>query len=198
MLRMYLRLHLGGIFANGVRLDIHGQELVLFAKLSNLLRDGDGLQMALCWKGAASLKPCFCHSNVTSKRSGLAEQPGTRAMVDIASSDFRLFETAGPDEIEAMMDLMIAAQDKHMAGEISNDRYKQIELGSGFRPNRHGLLADAELRRHISFGTVATMDWVHSALQDGTLTIELYLLVAACEDLELCCFSDIEAYLKTG
>ena len=201
MLRQYLHLHLfspGGLSAGGVLLDINGQPLLLHAKLSNLMSDGDGLRMALDWKGAASLKPCFRHSNVTSKRSGLPEQPGRRAMVDITCSDFRRFETEGPGYVETLMDLVIEAEGQYNAEEISAGRYKQIVSGSGFNPNRLGVLADVELRSHISFGTVSTLDWVHSALQDGTMSTEIYLLIAACEDLGLCSFPELEAFLKTG
>jgi hypothetical protein len=48
------------------RSSYHDQWL-LFARLTNLLSDGDGLRMAFDWKGASSLKPCFKHYNVFKK-----------------------------------------------------------------------------------------------------------------------------------
>ena len=56
-----------GLATGGVPLLIQGQHIALFARLSNLLSDGDGLRMALDWRGASSLKPCIKHYNVFKK-----------------------------------------------------------------------------------------------------------------------------------
>jgi hypothetical protein len=69
-LRMYLWTHLlgpTGIATAGVPIMISGRPILLFAKLTNLLSDGDGLRMAFDWKGASSMKPCFKHYNVFKK-----------------------------------------------------------------------------------------------------------------------------------
>ena len=67
-----------GMSTVGVPLLIGGQERLLFAKLTNLLSDGDGHRMGWDWRGAASLKPCWKHFNVFRKDSGLAHRmPGS-------------------------------------------------------------------------------------------------------------------------
>ena len=74
-----------GMSTVGVPLLIGGQERILFAKLTNLLSDGDGHRMGWDWRGAASLKPCWKHFNVFRKDSGLAHRmPG---YVEIDCSD---------------------------------------------------------------------------------------------------------------
>ncbi len=60
MMRVFLeRILFGesGLSTVGVFVLIGGQELILFAKLTNLLSDGDGRRMGWDWKGASSLKP---------------------------------------------------------------------------------------------------------------------------------------------
>jgi hypothetical protein len=70
VLKTYLQRQLlgtGGLAGEGLPLVVNGKPLLLFAKLTNLLSDGDGLRQALDWKGHASLKPCFKHFNVFKK-----------------------------------------------------------------------------------------------------------------------------------
>jgi hypothetical protein len=59
-----------GLAGAGLPLVVNGQPMLLFARLTNLLSDGDGLRQALDWRGHASLKPCFKHFNVF-KKDGL-------------------------------------------------------------------------------------------------------------------------------
>jgi hypothetical protein len=69
-LKVYLRRQLVGpcgLSTSGVALVLSGQPVMLFARFTNLLSDGDGLRQALDWRGHASLKPCFKHFNVFKK-----------------------------------------------------------------------------------------------------------------------------------
>ena len=63
--------------------------------------------------------------------------------------------------------------------------------------NKEGLLVNRALREVVCFDKVLRYDWVHSALQDGMLTIEIWLFVEKCESLELLSFADLEQYLKS-
>ena len=67
---------------------------------------------------------------------------------------------------------------------------------SGFNVNLKGLLADLTLRQHVCLDDVCTLDWVHSAFQDGAITCEMWLFTQAAEELELCSFASVEAFLK--
>ena len=69
-LRVFLQRQLlgsSGLAVAGCPVTVHGRDIMLFARLSNLLSDGDGLRQALDWGGASSIKPCFKHHNVFRK-----------------------------------------------------------------------------------------------------------------------------------
>ena len=70
MLAVFLRRHLlgaDGLATEGCPLTVDGRDVLLYAKLTNLLSDGEGLMKALSWKGAAGVKPCCKHHNVYKK-----------------------------------------------------------------------------------------------------------------------------------
>ena len=56
-----------GLATSGVQLDLEHGSTLLFASISNILSDGDGLRMAFDWKGASGIKPCIKHMNVFKK-----------------------------------------------------------------------------------------------------------------------------------
>ncbi len=69
-LKVYLQRQLAGpcgLSTSGVALELSGQPVMLFARFTNLLSDGDGLKQALDWRGHGSFKPCFKHFNVFKK-----------------------------------------------------------------------------------------------------------------------------------
>ena len=95
MLRAYLNAHLlsaTGISTAGLPLMLNGQPFMLFAKLSHMLADGDGLRLAFEWKGAAGLKCCPRHWNVLKLDSDLAGRNHT--FVEIDCSDPSKFITS--------------------------------------------------------------------------------------------------------
>jgi hypothetical protein len=69
-LREYLKLHLGGplgIQTVGVPLTIGGSVVMLYARLTNVLTDGDGFRIGYDWRASSSTKPCLRHWNVLKK-----------------------------------------------------------------------------------------------------------------------------------
>jgi hypothetical protein len=72
-LREYLKLQLlgtDGLSSAGLPLELRGQHVLLFARLTNILSDGDGFRLAYDWKASASFKPCLRHWNVVKKDEG--------------------------------------------------------------------------------------------------------------------------------
>jgi hypothetical protein len=120
MMRLFLeRILFGesGLSTVGVPVLIGGQERILFAKLTNLLSDGDGLRMGWDWKGASSLKPCWKHFNVFKKDSGLAHRmPG---YVEIDCSDPAFLRSWSASEVYFAADSVAAAADQYAAGAMS-------------------------------------------------------------------------------
>ena len=56
-----------GLATGGVPLQLDSGSVMLFARLSSVLADGEGHMKAFDWKGASALKPCVKHTNVIKK-----------------------------------------------------------------------------------------------------------------------------------
>lgn len=68
--REYLKLQLlgvQGLQTAGVPVVVDSQPVMVFARLTNVLTDGDGFRVTYDWRGHASLKPCLQHYNVLKK-----------------------------------------------------------------------------------------------------------------------------------
>ena len=199
MLASWLRLLLigpHGLSTVGAPLDLGGgRQVMLYARLSNLLSDGDGHRQALDWKGASALKPCFKHPNVFKRGSGLAHRrPG---YVEISCSDPDECRSWTGAEVCAAMDLLILSKERVAAGTMTKSRFDELSKAHGLNANPRGLLADRLLRPWVDPVATCTYDWVHSMLQDGAFTKEAFLFVQACEPYGVT-FPSIEAFLKDG
>lgn len=131
MMARYLRLHLlgsQGLMTAGVAVFLFGQPLLIFAKISNILGDGDGLKQLLDWRGAAAIKPCFRHVNIVSKRSHMASQRSAadRGIVDLTCCDHAKMEKAESGYMASVIDMIHDADRRHNNGEISNGLYNEI------------------------------------------------------------------------
>ena len=144
--------------------------------MGRLISDGDGLRSALDWKGASGLKPCYRHRNVVSKSSDLQGNGN----VDILCADFRKFEMWEPGVLEHIVDMLAEASSRRASGALSETRLENLEKSLGFNGNPLGLLADKTLREHFGWNQTS-FDWVHTALQNGFLTIEAHLYLKACK-----------------
>ena len=179
MLREYIRhqlLSANGLMTSGVAIVLHGRTVNLFARLTNILSDGDGLRMAYDWKGSSSIKPCLKHWNIFKKDSGMIEGPDP-SWVEITSANHRSHLRWSSGDAAQAMDLLIKAEEQVAAGTMTKVRFDNMCKIQGFNPNPRGLLADKELGHHISFMDVATYDWAHCALQDGSLSSEVQAFV---------------------
>ena len=198
MFGKYLRLHLlgsNGLGSAGIPLILAGQPFLLFAKLKHIIGDGDGWRLLSDWKGACSLKPCFKHSNVVSKGSDLASRDGS--FVEITCSDHRRFHTAAAADITEAVDVLLEARRRVHAGTITKGRFLDLQKVYGLNCSPEGVLADVELRQQFDVVSVTTYDWVHSAMQDGTMTTETFLFICACEEAGVAKMSDLVIYLKS-
>lgn len=99
--------------------------------------------------------------------------------MEITCSDISAFRKLPPGEFRKAQGMLKAAAERVAAGTMTKAAYNDIELMSGFRFNPHGILQCARLHAHISPLEVITYDWVHSALQGGTLTTEVEAMIAA-------------------
>ena len=169
ILRLLLLGH-GGLNTGGVVVELGGQSQLIFARLTNIMSDGDGLRQVFDWKGHASLKPCMKHYNIFKKGSDLASRrPG---YVEIDCADMTAFHQWSVPDLCNTMDLLVATSRQVEAGTLPKARLDEISRVCGFNPNADGTLADTELRACFDAAEVCTYDWVHNTFQDGTFTVE--------------------------
>lgn len=198
MFKRYLKLHLlgaTGLSTAGVPITINGQHVLLFGKLSFLLADGDGFKLALEWKGANGVKPCVRHWNVISKRSDLGDASET--FVDICCADASKFFSATSQDIFNAVDTLLEGHRLVREGLMTRRRLDQLQKSMGFQPSPVGILADRELRPHFPILSILQYDWVHTALQDGTLSEEAFLVVQAAKDLGIT-MQHLQTFMKDG
>lgn len=180
MLRRFLNLFLfgdTGISSSGTPIEIDGVFHVIWARVSNILADGDGHRMALSWKGAAGMKPCVRHWNLVRLGSGLIEHDS--AFVEPDCTDHHRFQRATTAELGDAMDSLVLLESRVQAGNMPKSRLQNLEMAVGLTTCRQGVLADKRLRSRLDFVGVVTFDWLHSMMQDGLLSVDAALLVSA-------------------
>jgi hypothetical protein len=154
LLALYLKKQLlgpSGLATAGVPLMLNGQVVLIFARLTNLLSDGDGLRSAFNWKGASGLKPCFKHFNVFNKNTDLAARdPG---YVEIGCHDVDSFRSWSPAQLAKMVDLLRAANARVSAGTMTKGQFTDLEMAVGLNYNPLGLLAECQ---HLRNGRCTT------------------------------------------
>lgn len=199
ILARYLRLHLAGplgISTAGVHLDLGEKgNAVLFARLSNIVADGEGFEVAYEWRGANSIKPCLRHWNVLSRDSDLARRDDSGTFVDLACSDASKFRCYTHEELRENARTVVQAADRHRAGGMTKARLLQTKMAIGFNCTQHGLLSDDIVARYVDFASVVTIDWMHTFLQTGVLTDEVFLLVTSAAHLGVSCKA-LRAFLQ--
>jgi len=165
---------------------------VVFAKLGHLFSDGDGIKTALDWKGASGMKPCWCHWNVLMKGSELVGGD----YVDITCHDTTQFKRWTSDELYATIDMLNAAVGRYQAGTMTKAQLDRLEKGCGYNANPLGLLGDVELRTALDVYNVTYYDWMHTALQNGSVTEEIHLFLHACQEVGHN-IRELETYLRS-
>ncbi len=183
-LRAFLRilmLSADGLATGGVPLHIGGTHTMLYARVANLLSDGDGLRSALDWRGASSTKPCFRHCNIFAKDSDLAHRsPGFE---DITCSDPSKFKTWTGKDVWTAVDVLQGAHARVASGNMRMEQVNKLGQMYGLNYNGDGVLADVELRAVLDPVHAFTYDWVHSFLSDGLFSCEAFLMIKACRTL---------------
>jgi len=198
ILRRYLELQLlspNGLATAGVPVVINRQPCLIFAKLTNLLSDGDGLRSGYEWRGARSLKPCLTHYNVCKKNSDLAERVA-EGHVEITCSSPELFKKQTSADIDVMVATMLDAQIRNAAGTLSNKRLKLLVQSMSYNFSAGGLLASRPLRTHCKLLECSTFDWMHTMLQKGVTTIEFQAFLGACQRKLDIGNRELEAFLR--
>ncbi len=150
-----------------------------------------------CWLKAvcATLEHLKLGSDLTHRAPDLADEDPQ--FVEIDCEDRTKLRASTSAEVHQMVDAMLATQRLVAAGDVPKNRLEQLQRVCGFSRSPRGLLADTFLRQQINVIEVLRYDWMHSCLQDGTVTTEAGLLLGAFDSIDISP-KDVEAYLKTG
>ena len=197
MLRIFLNVLLKGptgISTAGLPLEL-GEELFhLLAKVSHFVADGDGHRQALEWNGASAIRPCFRHWNLLKLGTDLANRDPANEFVEFdcaAPERFRLSTTA---DLHSIADTLVAMKARVVDVRATMTRMKQFQKACGFTCSPSGLLTDRQLG--IDIVNAFCYDWMQTFLQDGVLTTEAALLVAACVAKLGMTLNDLKNYFR--
>jgi len=196
--RIFLRrmfLSPNALNTSGVPLLLRGEEYLLTAKLEHVLSDGQGLQIALNWKGASSLRACWDHWNVIKKGSAVVGQ--SPELVDITCSCMEAFQEQTDEDTTENIEVIEAAANRFAAGQITKTMFENICTSRGINYNRYGVLFDPATRQMIKQRTVKK-DWVHTCLCDGIVSCEIHLILVAAQEKVGKGFESVALFLKGG
>ena len=197
MLALFLRrlfLSALGLATAGVPVTINGVIAVIFARLHVLISDGDGLRLAFCWRGAGSIKPCLRHFNVLSKGSDLSGR--LEGYVEITCDDPEKFRATTTDQFHKSVDMVAAVHRRLQADPRLKGLHDKIVMKEGFNYCESGLPYDTVLRNAgVDVFKAIRLDWMHSALQDGSLTICCHLFLVSCGIIGLG-YEDVEKFFQ--
>ena len=189
--RMFLGAN--GLATAGVPLNLNGRLYLLKAKLSGLGSDGQGLQQALSWRGATSLRPCFFHHNVVKKNSNLCQH--SSSLVEITCADATKFLAQSEEKLSDDLALVQAAAERRAMQTITKDMFDKICQSTGFNYQRQSLMWNARVRNMVKLHVIS-VDWVHTLLCDGAFSTELLLLLRESDRLAGIGFTEVEAFLN--
>ena len=188
-------IHRGG-FSHGVVVLIKGVPCTIYAKLHNLVSDGDGLRMAYLWKGASGLKPCLRHWNVLKKSS---EALTTRApgYVEIGCHEYDKFKSRKAFDFRRSYAKVKGAHDAHRSRRMTQALHDQVCMCEGFNYVEDGMPYRTLLRSEWTpIFEAITVDWVHSTAQDGMLTVECFAILRAANQKCGHEYAEVESYLR--
>ena len=182
---------------SGVALDLgEGNHCMIYAKLGQLLSDGDGLRIAMQWMGQAALKPCWRHLNVVKKGSELVST--NASYVEISCSESTKFNSWKEKDFREAIDLVVEAHARRSRGTLTAARLDAYQKTFGFRATADGLLASTTLRSLTPFLEVIRYDWVHVFLADGIVTGEAWRVVETASHINICNQHDVSTFLKVA
>ena len=197
--RCSARLHLlgpSGLATAGAPVIVNGRPVLIYASLKYVIADLGGHRMAWNSNGANGFRPCLRHCNVLKKNSGTVDVDP--AFVEITCSDTVRFGANTCADVYRNADALIEARARVAAGAMTQTRFKNLEKVFGLKCAPRGVLVDRDLRGILDVVDSSVIDWVHTALQDGTFTIDVTLLVQRVGATLGITFDDVASFLQDG
>ena len=188
-------IHPGG-FSHGVVVLLKGRPFTIYAKLHNIVSDGDGLRMAYCWKGASGLKPCLRHWNVL-KKSSEALTRRAPEYVEISCHEYNKFKSRKPLDFRRSYAKVKSAHDALCSERMTKTLHDQVCMSEGFNYVEDGMPYRTSLRSEWTpIFEAVTVDWVHSTAQDGMITVDCFAFMQSANHKCGFTYAQVENYLK--
>ena len=175
-----------GVMTVGMPVSLrNGRQYTIWAVLKNILADGEGFEVGYQWRGASRLRPCLKHWNVLALRSNLAVHDDTATYVEIDCADAARFRCRTREDMVSSAREAVDVRRRHHAGEVNQTSFNKTLQHLGFNATASDLLVDAQLLdvAKLDFVSVITYDWMHTFLQGGVLTDEVFALITRCKHL---------------
>lgn len=173
----------------GVALEIHGEPVLLFAVLGNIMGDADALKIAYGWKGASGLRCCLKCTVV----SACNDESRAVGLEDICCTDFARLTALTDEDVWETHDILEAARPI-----ATNTDFELLEKTLGWKFDPHCLIADKPLRQHCKPVSVATFDPTHCMCAHGILNFEFLLFFQACRRLHGIRYSDVREFCEAS
>ena len=77
---------------------------------------------------------------------------------------------------------MVVAKARVADGRITQERLDELRMATGLNSTARGVLADIALRVRVPTLDTVVFDWLHTLFQDGSMSVEMYLMFNACSD----------------
>ncbi len=164
-----------GAFKSGAVITFQDRHVVLYIRIGINLADGDGWRQWIECKSASGIRCCPECRNVVSQSDLIAHAPGGTRFVDCSCGDTAAFVMHDYNSLLDDIKLLFRNKAAWLGGRITKAVMEDLEKALGYSPTPEGLWGNKELARLANPVEVQAMDWVHCALQDGILTLELNL-----------------------
>ena len=179
-LRDYFRTQLlgpTGLSEEGVLVMIGGAPLVIFAQVTDILPDYDGVRIGWYWKGANAIRcclRCYCFK----LGSGMKDRVGG---VEINCTNPEEIIWRDNEDFLGDVDVVTEAGDGLQNGGTDRRLFDLLTKVSGQNYNPDGWVNCARLRQVIAPLDSLTQDWVHGLLS-GVLPVDMWCFLERAKD----------------
>lgn len=153
------------------------EQVIICAKLGNIVADEAALKAIFSSKGAAGLLPCFKCRNVVSQ-ADLAASDASRYLVDMQAIDTSKFDLASNEDYWEKTDIL--TQRHNVPPKY---RFDELQKALGLTYNPFGILADIELREFVQPVDTHTYDSMHISFSNGIGQDEIGLMLDSIKPL---------------
>lgn len=157
----------------GFHLEVGGQVVLKFARLTMYIADEAGLKETFGFKGASGIHPCPLCTNVVAESSQLhLHQDGLQPST---STEMNLWKPASNELIFAKLRRLTSEH-----GRVTKQAFEDLEKSLGWLHNPHGLLGDGR-QNPLGIEPISILhyDYMHTIFVHGVFNLEASQLLSS-------------------